>query len=184
MASAPRTTIDIPKVESRSKALITLEGSYGGYNPLTQTIQQALSNLVLIGNVSKISMPIKRGAVERRELNASNIQTAAQILEIVPGLVDFEGFRLNNIVTYQEDFLEACGFFGGRRLEYQSYPMLFVLTLPSPEPSVFPVRTFLIDKAWILDNPYEFSVEEKEDLRITQEVELRLASITEVQIPG
>lgn len=174
-----RTTVEIPKVESRSKALITLEGSLGGYNPLTESTQDALSRLVEIGNVTKITMPTKRGAAERRELNA---RTFGEIKEIVPGLVDFEGFRLNNVITYKETFLQACGFTGGQSLDNQAYPMLFVLTLPSPEPDRFPVRTLLLEKTWILDNPYEFSVEEKDDLRIVQDIELRIGKIREVVI--
>lgn len=174
-----RTSIEIPKVESRSKALITLEGSLGGYNPLTESTQDALSRLVEIGNVTKITLPTKRGATERRELNA---RTFAQIKEIVPGLSDFEGFRLNNVITYKETFLQACGFTGGHSTDFQSFPMLFVLTLPSPEPDRFPVRTLLLEKAWILDNPFEFSVEEKDDLRIMQDIELRIGNIREVVV--
>jgi len=174
-----RTTREIPKVEARSKALITLEGSYGGYNPLTENVQTAMSRLQEIGNVTKITIPTKRGASERRELKAS---TFGEIKEILPGLVDFEGLRLNNVITYKESFLQACGFTGGHALDYQSYPMLFVLTLPSPEPDKFPIRTLLLEGSWILDNPYEFSVEEKDDLRITQDIELRIARIREVTI--
>ena len=174
-----RTTIEIPKVEARSKALITLEGSLGGYNPLTESTQDALSRLVEIGNLTKITIPTKRGAIDRRELNA---RTFGQIKEIVPGLVDFDGIRLSNIITYKETFLQACGFVGGHTNDYQAYPMLFVLTLPSPEPSKFPVRTLLLEQAWILDNPYEFSVEEKDDLRIVQDIELKVGRIREVTI--
>ena len=172
-----RSTREIPKVEARSKALITLEGSYGGYNPLTESTQDALSRLQEIGNVTKITLPTNRGASDRRELNA---RTYGEIKEIIPGLVDFDGLRLNNIITYKETFLQACGFVGGHSLDYQSYPMLYVLTLPSPEPDKFPVRTLMLEGSWMLNNPFEFSVEEKDDLRITQDIELRIARIREV----
>jgi hypothetical protein len=172
-----RTTVEIPKVESRSKALITLEGSLGGYNPLTETAQDALSRLVEIGNVTKITIPTSRGAVERRELKAS---TFGRIKEIVPGLVDFSDVDLENVITYKENFLQACGFAGGQSLDYQAFPMLFVITLPSPEPSVFPVRTLMLEKCWLLDNPWEFSVEEKDDLRIKQSIKIKIGNIREV----
>lgn len=174
-----RTTVEIPKVEARSRALITLEGSLGGYNPLTESAQDALSRLVEIGNVTKITLPTKRGAVERRELNA---RTFGQIKEIVPGLVDFDDAKLENVITYKETFLQACGFVGGQALDYQAYPMLFVVTLPSPEPDKFPVRTLLLEKCWILDNPYEFGVEEKDDLRIKQDISLKIGNIREVTV--
>ena len=174
-----RTTVEIPKQEARSKALITLEVSYGGYNPLTETASEALTRLVEVGNVTKITIPTNRGASERRELNARNF---AEIKEIMPGLVDFEGIKLNNVITYKETFLQACGFQGGQSTHYQSYPCLFVITLPSPEPDRFPVRTLMLEKAWILNNPYEFSVEEKDDLRITQDIEIRCANIREVTV--
>jgi hypothetical protein len=174
-----RTTVEIPKHDARSKALITLEVSQGGYNPLTESVQDALSRLVEVGNVTKITIPTKRGASERRELKASNF---GEIKEIIPGLIDQDGIRLNNVITYKETFLQACGFVGGHSLDYQSYPCLFVLTLPSPEPDKFPVRTLMFEKTWILDNPYEFSVEEKDNLQIVQDIELRVGKIREVKI--
>ena len=167
-----RTTQEIPKVESRSKALITITGVIGGYDPLTQNLADVLGGAQFIGNVSKITLPNKRGMQDRRELNAANF---GEIMEIVPGLVDFEGMRWTNVITYQQDFLQACGFQGGLSTDYQSYPMLFILTLPAPNP--FLTRTLLINKAWIVNNPYEFSVEDKDDLRITQEIDIRCASI-------
>jgi len=175
----PRDTLQIPITEARSKALVTLEGSYSGYNPLTTSITQALSNLQYIGNVEKIMLPNKRGASERRELKAS---TYAQIKEIIPGLVDFEGAELQNVITYGQDFLQACGFTGGIGTDWQAFPMLLVLTLPSPDITIFPVLTFMCTKCWILNNPYQWDVTEKNDLRITQRIELRMANIIPLSI--
>lgn len=177
----PRNALQTPLVEARSKALITLETTYAGYNPLTTSPADALNSLQFVGNVEKIMLPNKRGASERRELNSA---TVAEIKEIIPGLVDFEGMEFQNVITYGQDFLSACGFTGGIGTDWQAFPLIFVLTLPTPDASVFPVQTFMITKAWILNNPYQWDVTEKVDLRITQRVEIRAANIIPITIPS
>ncbi len=171
----PRTFLEIPKHQARSKALITIYGTYGGYDPSGQFPD--LSSLVLIGNVTSVDVPVNRGSSERRELRAD---TLGAILEQVPGLVDYEGFTLNHVVTYKATFLEACGFLG-HSLEYEAYPMLFMLVLPSPNLSQYPEKRLIIEKAWIKANPLLFSVEDKDDLKITQAVTLAVSRIWEVR---
>jgi hypothetical protein len=176
----PRDQLQIPLTDTRNKALITLECIYGGYNPLTTSPAAALSTgtLVTVGTLQTLSLHTKRGYSERRALNAA---TFGQILEGMPGLVDYDGCKLNNIITYGADFLQACGYAGGFTDDYQAYPQLFFLTLPTPDASVYPVITLMLEKCWFLSNPYEFDVTRKDDLRMTQDVDLGITRITPVQ---
>lgn len=169
-----RQTLEVAKHIARSKALITIYGTEGGYNPKDGI--PSLSSLKFIGNVTSIDIPVNRGSAERRELNAANF---GRIIEIVPGLVDFDGFKLNHVVTYKETFLEACGF-RGHVLDYQAYPMLFLFKLPTPDADQFPERTLIAETAWLKNNPLMFSVEEKDDLRITQEVSIAISNLREI----
>ncbi len=174
-----RTTVEIAKHLARSKALITIYGTEGGYDPNAGTPTISGSNgLKLLGGVTSLTLPVNRGSSERRELNAANF---ARIEEIIPGLVDFEGAKLNHIVTYKETFLQRCGF-DDLALDIQAYPMLFLLTLPTPNPSQFPALAVILEGVTIKTNPLEFSVEEKEDLRITQAVDLHIAKVRLLKI--
>ncbi len=167
--------LEVPRSISRSKALITLYG--GHYDPTQgQNAASQLGSMFFIGNVTSIEIPVNRGSAERRELNAS---TLGQILEIVPGLVDFEGITLNHVVTYQSTFMEACQF-GGHNLSYQSVPLFLVFVLPTPNASFAPVKNLLLESVWIKGNPLTFSVEDKDDLRITQAVPLAVGNISEL----
>lgn len=169
-----RQVLEIPKHIARSKALITIYGTEGGYDPKNGI--PTLSSLKFIGNVTNIEIPVNRGSAERRELNAANF---GRIIEIVPGLVDFDGFQLNSVVTYKETFLEACGF-KGHALDFQAFPMLFLFRLPTPDPDQFPERTLVAESCWIKNNPLMFSVEEKDDLRISQQVSIAVGQIREI----
>lgn len=170
-----RQTLEVPKHIARSKALITIYGTEGGYDPKNGI--PTLSNLKFIGNVTSLEIPVNRGSSERRQLNTANF---GRIEEIIPGLVDFDGFQLNHIVTYKETFLEACGF-QGHVLDFQAFPMLFLFRLPTPDPDQFPVRTLVAESCWMKNNPLMFSVEEKDDLRITQQVSIAVGQIREVK---
>ncbi len=167
--------LEVPRHIARSKALITLYA--GQYDPTAnQSAANQLGNMFHVGNVTSVEVPINRGATERRQLDSS---TFGQILEMIPGLVDFEGFQLNNIVTYQATFFEAMQF-GGHNLVYQSVPLFMVFVLPTPNPSFAPAKTLLFENVWIKNNPLMFSVEEKDDLRITQQVTLAVGNISEL----
>jgi len=173
-----RTALEIPKHIARSKALTTIYGVLGGYDPSQGTPDFTNSPLTYIGNVTSIEIPANRGSVERRELNAANL---GRIVEIVPGLVDFEGVQLNHIVTYAATFLEASGFVG-HVSDFQAYPMLYLLRLPSPNPAEYPERNLILEDVWIKNNPLMFSVEDKDDLRITQQVTLAVGNVREIII--
>jgi hypothetical protein len=168
-----RQQLEIPKTNTRLKSLIKCFVSFGGYDP-SQGIP-ALSGLQFLSALTKVEFPVNRGAVERRELNFDNL---GKILEMVPGLVDFDGARMTYIWQYQASFLEACGF-GGHTLEFQTRPLLFLLQLPSPNPDVVPEKNILLLDCWLKKNPAEFSVEDKDDLRIRQEVDIAVGGIIE-----
>ena len=169
-----RQTLEIPKTNSRLKSLIKTYCSFGGYDPSLGTPD--LSSLQFLAALEKLEFPVKRGAHERRELNSD---TLGKILEMVPGLVDFEGCKMTYIWQYAASFLEACGF-GGHTLEYQTRPMLFLLQLPSPNPTAIPPKNILLLDCWLKDNPAEFAVDDKDDLRIKQVVELAVGGILQV----
>jgi hypothetical protein len=40
----------------------------------------------------------------------------------------------------------------------------------------------MLEQCWILDNPWEFSVEEKDDLRIKQSIKIKIGNIREVTV--
>jgi hypothetical protein len=170
-----RENLETPKHSARSKALVTVYGTYGGYDPSEGFPD--LSGLVQIMNLTSITINSNRDAKERRELDAS---TLGSIIEMVPGLVDFENMEMNGIVTYKTSIIETCGF-GGYDLRYQTHPMLLMLKLPSPNPSVVPERRLLLDKLWFKANPLEFSVEDPSDVRITQKIPFACAGVREVR---
>ncbi len=167
-----QTLLQAPKTVSRSKALIDIYGTEGGYDPAGG---YTLNNLIYIGGITKLMLPIERGAAEFRELNATNF---GRIIEQVPGLVSFDNVSLRSVVTYKGTFMERCGF-QGHVLDYQSYPMLFLLDLPTPNAARYPARQLIIEGAVFLNNPLEWSVEEKEDLRIVQDIRLAISNIRE-----
>lgn len=175
--ATPFKRTEIPFTQSRLKSLIKIKGTYGGYQPsiVGNTSLPNLSSLDLIGAVTKVTVDVKRGAAERRELN---YDTMGKILEMVPGLVDFD-VKFSYVWLYQASFMEACGF-GGHTLEYQTRPMLFALQLPSPDPAVVPVKNILLVDCWLKANPATFDVESKDDLRIVQEVDVACGGIVEV----
>lgn len=171
-----RNVLEPAKTLARSRALTTIYGTLGGYDPSGGI--PALSSLVFIGGVSKLMVPINRGTAEFRELNAS---TFGRILEQVPGLVDLDTVTLQSVITYGGTFLERCGF-QGHMLDFQAYPMLFLLDLPTPNKSKFPARQLILEGAIIKKNPIEFGVDNKEDLRILQEIELAVSNVREIII--
>ncbi len=178
-----RGNVAVPKHLARSKALTSIYATLGGYDP--EDGFPSLSALKFIGDVTEVTIPVNRGGTERRELNYQNL---GAILEMVPGLVDFEGLTFKRVVTYGQasesraggTMLEVCGF-DGPTLDYQTHPMLFMLKLPSPNLARFPERRILLDKVWFQKNPLMFSVEDKNDLRIIQEVSAMCGSIREVK---
>ena len=175
-----RSTVSVPSHIARSKALCTLSGTIGGYDG-SAGIPSSFPALEFIANVTSITIPTNRGSAERRELNAANW---GRIIEILPGLVDFEGLEMNNVVTYGATFAQACGLdasaAGGDNsfeLDIQSFPMLFQIDLPTPNAALYPPRTLMLLPAWIKTNPINFSVEEKDDLRIVQTISLAVGRI-------
>ena len=176
---SPFLRSEIPYTQSRLKSLIKVFGTYGGYQvditgdgPGTLT---QLPPMSLIGAITSVSVSPKRNATERRELN---YDTMAKILEMVPGLVDFE-VKFKAVWLYRASFMEACGF-AGMTLEYQTRPMIFSLQLPSPDPSSVPPRSILLLDCWLKANPAMFEVENKDDLRIVQEVDVACGGLSEV----
>ena len=168
---------EIPFTQSRLKSLIKIFGTYGGYqvDPAGATVLPNLSGLTLIGAVTKVEVDVKRGATERRELN---YDTMGKILEMIPGLVDYD-VKFNYVWLYKSTFMEACGF-AGHTLEYQTRPMLFALQLPSPNPASVPPKSLLLVDCWLKSNPAVFDVESKDDLRIVQNVDVACGGVVEV----
>lgn len=170
---------EIPYTQARLKSLIKVFCTYGGYqpDPNDPTNLPSLSALQLIGSVTTVDVKTTRGAVERRELNFDN---AADILEMIPGLASFE-VSFKAVALYRASFMEAVGF-AGHELRWNTRPILFALQLPSPVPDQLPPKTLLLRDCWLLDNPMNFDVEAKDDLRIIQEVPVACGGI--IEIPG
>ena len=170
MPTLPLTSIlTVPDSIARSKALISLYGTFGGYSILSGTPNlSGTQGLAFIANLTKITLPMKKGSSERRMLS---VQTYGMIQEIVQGLTDYEGMEVHNVVTYGGGFLESCGF-GGHDLNYVPKSMLFLFKLPSPDTSLYPELTLVSENTQIKTNPLEFSVQEKDNLQITQVIEL------------
>ncbi len=177
--ATPFLRTEIPFTQSRLKSLIKVFGTYGGYqpDPSGQGTLPNLSALDLLGAITKVEVKVNRGAAERRELNYDGM---GRILEMVPGLVDFE-VDFNYVWLYRASFMEACGF-AGHTLEFQTRPMLFALQLPSPNPSTVPPKSLLLVDCWLKNNPAMFDVESKDDLRIVQSVSVACGGI--VEVPG
>jgi hypothetical protein len=168
---------EIPFTQSRLKSLIKIFGTYGGYqvDPAGNSVLPNVSGVELIGAITKVEVSVKRGAAERRELN---YDTMGKILEMIPGLVDYD-VKFNYVWLYKASFMEACGF-AGHTLEYQTRPMLFSLQLPSPNPSTVKPKSILLVDCWLKSNPANFDVETKDDLRIVQSVDVACGGIVEV----
>ncbi len=96
----------------------------------------------------------------------------------VPTLASFD-VTFTSVMTYQATFLEACGFAGGE-IRYQTRPIAFALILPSPTPDTIPNKVLILRGCQLKDNPMKFDVEQKDDLRIIQEVPVACAGIIEV----
>jgi len=166
---------EIPFTQSRLASLIKIRGTFGGYVPDPATRFPTLSGLPLIGALQKVTVDVTRGAKDRRELN---YDTYGNIIEMVPGLVDFD-IKFEYVWLYQASFLEACGF-GGHTLEFQTRPMLFQLELPSPANSGIPTKTIVLSDCWLKGNPGTFDVTQKDDLRIVQSIDIACGGIIEV----
>ncbi len=179
------TGMQIANHVARSKALVSVFATIGGYDPIDSAgnLQDFdfSAKLGYIGGCTSLSLPVNRGSAERRELNADNF---GRIEEIIPGLVDFEGAKLNNVMTQKGTFLQKIGFDGlsaglgeGIMLDLQSFPMAFMLALPTPNASKFPKLAVFLTQVIIKTNPMEFSVEEKDDLRIVQAIDLHIGRV-------
>lgn len=168
---------EIPYTQARLKSLIKIYATFGGYqpDPNDPTAVPTLAQMKLIGAVTKVDYKNPRNAAERRELN---YDTFAEIQEMVPGLGSFE-VSFTSIMTYAQTFMEACGF-DGTDIRFQTRPLAFALILPSPTPDVIPSKVLILRGSWLKDNPVSFSVEEKDDLRIIQEVPIACAGVIEV----
>jgi len=179
MPNTPFKRNEIPYTQARNKSLIKVFVTYGGYtpDPNDPTNLPTLSSLSLIGSITTVDLKTTRAAAERRELNFDN---AGEILEMIPGLASFEvSFKYVNL--YRASFMEALGI-AGHELKYNTRPFLFALQLPSPVPDQLPPKTLLLRDCWLLDNPLNFDVEAKDDLRIIQEVPVACGGI--IEIPG
>lgn len=163
----------------RDKSLIKIFATYGGYVPDPGNPQAlpSLSGLTLVGGVSKIKMlgSERAGSSEVRILDYDMVDT---IQEILPGLSSPK-LELEYIVSYQQTFLEAIGF-GGLAVKLVTRPMLFMFVLPSPNPNTVPYKTVVTAGVQVMGNPLDFSVEEKQDLRIQQDITLVPASILQI----
>lgn len=170
---------EIPITQSRNKSLIKVFATFGGYipDPSDPANVPDLSSMAQIGSVARVMVNPTRNAAERRELNTD---TLGQILEMIPGLTSFE-VTMSYIYLYRASFMEAVGF-AGHSLEFNSRPILFALQMPSPTPDTIPEKTLLLRDCWLKANPIEFNVEEKDDLRITQEVGMACGGIIEVPL--
>jgi hypothetical protein len=177
--ATPFLRTEIPFTQSRLKSLIKVFGTFGGYqvDPSGAGSLPNLSALDLIGAITKVEVKTNRGAAERRELNYDGM---GRILEMVPGLVDFD-VSFNYVWLYRASFMEACGF-AGHTLEFQTRPMLFALQLPSPNPATVPPKSLLLVDCWLKGNPAMFDVESRDDLRIVQSVDVACGGI--VEVPG
>ncbi len=166
---------EIPYTQARLASLIKVRGSLGGYVPDGNRIPSLGNQMQLLGAVTKVKVDVTRGSAERRELN---YDTYGNIIEMVPGLVSFD-VAFDRVWLYEASMLEACGF-GGHTLEFQTRPMLFQLLLPRPANSTVPDKTIVLVDCWLKDNPATWSVDNKDDLRIVQTVNIACGGIFEI----
>ena len=171
----PELRNEIPFTQSRLKSLIKIKVSYGGYKTDILGGPPVMPPLTLIGALTQAEVKVMRGAAERRELN---YDTMGKIIEMVPGLVTYD-VKFKYVWLYAASFMEACGF-AGHTLEYQTRPLMFELTLPSPDPAVLPEKKIQLLDCWLKDNPGTWDVEQKDDLRIVQDIDLACGGIREV----
>ena len=170
---------ETPFTSARLKNLISIYAIYGGYIPDFDdpgAPPQNMDSVVHVGDVTKVDIKQPRDGSERRELNS---KTFDQIKEMIPGLTKLE-VRFSSIMTYKQNFLEACGV-GGFNPSKQTRPMAFMLVLPSPIPTEVPARTLILSGCWFGDNPIDFDVTQTSDMKITQDVNIHCARITEVK---
>ncbi len=166
---------EIVKTNTRLRNYVRVYYTKGGYDPTTSIASVLTGNLEFFAALEKISFPQARGNSERRELNFDFTSTDpiafAQgnggIIEAIPGLVDADGASLTFIWQYKASVLERLGF-NGHTLESQTRPVLFLLDLPAP--TAADERQIVIPQVWLKQNPIEFGVENKDDLRIRQQV--------------
>lgn len=165
-----------PYTTARLKHLITIRGTYGGYDP---TGALPSGKLPIIGALEKVEVLTTRGSTARRQLAPGVNDMYGRILEMVPGLVEYEA-TFNYVWLYDASFMEACGF-GGHALDYQIKPMLFQLELPGSQPTPgVNGRTLVLYDCWLKDNPATFDVTSKDDLRIIQSVKVAVGGLEEI----
>lgn len=177
--ATPQKVLQTPFTLARLKNLVTINVTYSGYDPLVYSGQGTLPQLTEIGALEKVEVKVSRGAKERRELRVDANGMSGRIIEMVPGLVDFE-VSFQYVWLYQASFMEACGF-GGHDLEYQTKPLLFQLDMPAPASSKVPVKSLILKDCWLKDNPATFDVSAgKDDLRMIQSVTVACGGVEEI----
>lgn len=176
--NTPFLRVETPDTQSRLRSLVSVHVSYGGYQIDQNSDGGAPTSLppwTLIGGLTKANIDITRGATPRRELNPD---TMGSIIEQVPGLVDYK-VNFEYVYLYKASFLEACGF-AGTDLKFQTRPLMFMLTFPSPDPATIPVKTLLLTDCWLGNNPISMGVDNKDDLRIIQSIDINVAGVFEI----
>ena len=167
---------EIPYTVARPKNIIDTYVTFGGYEPDENdpSAPPAIDGFEPLG-LTKIDLKMPRGGTPWRTLSAENYD---EIKEVIPDLTDIEA-NMTYIARHRKSVLEACGF-AGHRTQSQTRPVALMLRLPSPRPSDIPGRSLILSGVWLGDNPMAWDVESTTDMRISQDVPLRVARVTEI----
>lgn len=174
----PEKVLKTPQTIARLKNLITISVTWGGYDAaVSGIVPSTLPQLTQVGALQKVEVKTMRGATARRELRVDQNNMSGRIIEMVPGLVEYE-VNFDYVWLYSASFLEACGF-AGHNLEYQTKPLIFQLDLPVPDGSGLTAKSLVLYDCWLKDNPALFDLENKDDLRIIQRVPIACGGVEE-----
>jgi hypothetical protein len=172
MSQAPVISqLAIPATQARLQPYIQMYASQGGYDgtgPLP-----TLSQLRLVGAVSKIMFKSKRTVGNWRQLDANSF---GKIMETYPNLTEYE-FSFTRVMLYNSDALEELGWLGPDVI-MQNRPLFLILILKSPNTAIAPEKAWGIFGTWMKEVGAEFDLtNDGGDMKILQEVPCGIAGV-------
>lgn len=170
----PADKPELPSTAARLATSITLRLLPNDINPATVTASQ-LQQAAVLGAVTEFSEDNNRPTETRYELDAD---LAGEIVEQLPQLVD-RTLKLQRVVLYENDMLEAFGISGGDLInQSQPFAILKIETAPTgavdSKGAAVPTRISLYSGCWFTSNPKAFKVSGR-DIRVMQDVNVAYA---------
>lgn len=160
----------LAKTDARLSTSITIRAIKGDLNTDAlgdaDAIRALSESSVKIGAITSFTEASPRTTTPRYELDAD---LAGDIVERTPQLVD-RTLRLNRVVLYEKDILQAFGFTDVFDIIDQNIPFTIVKVERAPDGSGLATTTTVYEGCWFHDLPKNFDL--TGDLRVVQDVEV------------